>query len=96
MSIADVLTLRGGVAPRAHLSAGPSRAETERAHAAGELVVLARGRYAAPYVGDARRVAHELSAVLSHRHAAGMTSCTSPMASERPPPSPSSSYRCPL
>lgn len=70
MSVADVLTLCGGVATRAHLISATSRAEVERALATGELVVLTRGRYAAPYVADARAVAHGLSAVLSHRHAA--------------------------
>lgn len=70
MSVAEALVVRGGVATRAQLILDTSRGAVDRALQAGQVVALARGRYAASDVEAARALAHELSAVLSHRHAA--------------------------
>jgi len=70
MPVADVLALWGVVATRRQLIAGTPHVEVDHAHAAGEVIVLACGRYAAPDAGSALRDAHEMSALLSLRHAA--------------------------
>ncbi|MCY7395559.1 MAG: endonuclease domain-containing protein [Nocardioides sp.] len=70
VSVSVVLTLLGGVATRSQLIAATSRAEVDQAVAAGEVVMLARGRCALPQADTSLALAHELSAVLSHRHAA--------------------------
>lgn len=70
MSVAEVLEQLGGVATRAVLVAATSRPAVDTALAAGELVVLARGRYALPSADEAVSAAHALSGVLSHSSAA--------------------------
>lgn len=70
MSVVEALSLLGGVATRATLIKQTSRAEVDAALAAGEVVARARGRYALPEVEAATAVAHDLTAVVSHRSAA--------------------------
>jgi very-short-patch-repair endonuclease len=60
----------GGVATRGHLIEMTSRAEVDRARETGEIVVLARGRYALPVADAARAAAHRLTGTASHRSAA--------------------------
>ncbi len=66
----DLLTRLGGVATRAQLVGPLGRAEVDRALAGGEVVALARGRYALRSVDEAVAVAHRLGGVLSWRSAA--------------------------
>ncbi|WP_228941152.1 DUF559 domain-containing protein [Nocardioides sp. Leaf374] len=69
--VVEVLTRLGGVASRHDLvEAVGSRAEVDRALAAGDVVVLARGRYALPAVDEARAAAHRLTGTVSHLSAA--------------------------
>jgi very-short-patch-repair endonuclease len=70
MAVVEVLERLGGTATRAQLVAATSRAEVERAIAAGDLSRLARGRWALPQVDDARAAAHRLTGVVSHTSAA--------------------------
>jgi very-short-patch-repair endonuclease len=70
VEVAEVLLELGGVATRATLVRCTSRSAVDRALASGQLVVLARGRYALPAVDDALAAAHARSAVLSHTSAA--------------------------
>lgn len=70
MSVVEALERLGGVATRGGLVAATSRAEVDRALAAGDVVALARGRYALPHVDVARAAAHRLSGVVSHTNAA--------------------------
>jgi very-short-patch-repair endonuclease len=63
VSIVEELERRGGVASRQQLVAATSRGELEQALADGGVVKLARGRYALPTASNARRAAHEISAV---------------------------------
>ncbi len=70
MSAAEALTLLGGAASRAQLIAVSSRAEVERAIAADEIVVLARGRYASPALAEARAAAHRLTGTVGGLSAA--------------------------
>lgn len=70
MSTVEALTTLGGVATRAALVAASSRAEVDAALAVGEIVALARGRYALPHVDGAMRAAHRLTGVVSHLSAA--------------------------
>lgn len=60
----------GGVASRRLLLKQVSRYAVERAVAAGEVVVDARGKYALPHADEAIRAAHRLTGVVSHRSAA--------------------------
>ena len=68
--VAEVLTRLGGVATRAELVRACSRRAVDAALASGEVVVLARGRYALPLADAARAAAHRVSGVVSHRSAA--------------------------
>jgi very-short-patch-repair endonuclease len=70
VSVVEHLTRLGGVATRAALVRLSSRAEVDRALAAGDVVADARGRYALPATEVAVRRAHALSGVLSHASAA--------------------------
>lgn len=64
MSVVEELARLGGVASRAALLALAPRAEVDAALADGQILRLARGRYALPAVDDARAAAHRLSGVL--------------------------------
>jgi very-short-patch-repair endonuclease len=70
VSVVEALTMLGGVATRRQLVAATSRADVERAIAAGDIHLLARGRYALPAVGEALRHAHRLAGTVSHLSAA--------------------------
>ncbi len=70
MKVVEHLRRLGGVASRATLVEVTSRHAVDRAVGRGEVVRDGRGRYALPSVSAARRTAHALSAVLSHRSAA--------------------------
>jgi very-short-patch-repair endonuclease len=70
MEVAQLLAARGGVATRADLLALATRADVDRAVRTGEVVVVARGRYAVPEVEAAVRAAHELGGVLCRESAA--------------------------
>jgi hypothetical protein len=60
----------GGVATRAALIAATSRAEVDAALATGQVMAVARGRYALVGADDALLAAHRLSGVASHFSAA--------------------------
>lgn len=60
----------GGVATRATLIGATSRAAVDAALAAGDLVAVARGRYALASADEAVRAAHRVSGVVSHFSAA--------------------------
>lgn len=64
------LTALGGVATRPQLRRIGTREEVERALGAGEIVRLARGRYALPTALEARRAAHRLTGVFVELSAA--------------------------
>lgn len=68
--VVEVLVELGGVATRATLVRLTTRAAVDRALAAGDVVVDARGRYALPHTDVAVRAAHRLSGVLCLRSAA--------------------------
>ncbi|WKN49562.1 DUF559 domain-containing protein [Nocardioides sp. Arc9.136] len=70
MSVVEVLERLGGTATRAQLVSLTSRAEVERAIAGGDVVRLARGRWAHPQVGEAVAAAHRVTGVVSHTSAA--------------------------
>jgi len=70
MSVVESLERLGGVATRAALIATSDRVRVDRAVDAGDIVVLARGRYALPEVDASRAAAHRLSAAASWRSAA--------------------------
>ena len=70
LPVAEVLTTLGGVATRAALVRAWSRRAVDAAIATGEVVALARGRYALPAADEARAAAHRVSGVVSHRSAA--------------------------
>ncbi len=70
MSPTEALELLGGVATRAQLIDASSRAEVDAALASGRVVPVARGRYALPLADSARRAAHAVTGVMSHRSAA--------------------------
>lgn len=80
----EVLTRMGGVATRVALLSATSRAEVDAAVAAGDLHVLARGRYALPSVDAASREAHRLTAVVSHLSAALLHGWAVKVPPERP------------
>lgn len=69
-AVPEVLTRLGGVATRAELLGAVTSRELRAAVAAGSVLRPRRGRYVSPDTECARRVAHELSAVVSHRSAA--------------------------
>lgn len=70
MTANEVLERMGGVATRASLVRATSRSDVDRSLAAGDLVVVARGRYALASADEARVAAHRLSGVASHASAA--------------------------
>lgn len=70
MSVTECLLQNGGVATRATLVGLTSRIEVDRALAGGDIVVLARGRYAVPAANDALQAAHRLTGTVSHFSAA--------------------------
>lgn len=70
MPVVDVLHELGGVATHAAVVSLASRQELARAVAAGDVVRVARGRYALPQVEDGIRLAHALSGVLCRTSAA--------------------------
>lgn len=69
-NVTQMLTALGGVATRAALVAGTSRAEVDRALRERAIISLSRGRYALPSIDDARGQAHALAGVLSLSSAA--------------------------
>lgn len=84
MSVVEELIRLGGVASRAALVACTSRAEVDAALSRGEIIRLARGRYALPTVDEARAAAHALTGVLCLTSAALHWG----WAVKHPPPSP--------
>lgn len=70
MDVARTMTRLGGCATWADLRRHHPRRVLTAALASGELVRLARGRYATAAVSEHRRVAHALTATLSHLSAA--------------------------
>jgi very-short-patch-repair endonuclease len=70
MDPVEALRREGGVAGRARLAHLVSRRSLERAVTRGDVLVSRRGRYALPSVTEHRRVAHDLTATLSHLSAA--------------------------
>ena len=70
VSVVESLECLGGVATRAALIAATDRVRVDRAVEVGDIVVLARGRYALPEVDAARAAAHRLSGAVSWRSAA--------------------------
>lgn len=70
MDVPAALAALGGVATRAALIAATSRADVDRALAAGEVLAPARGRYALPEAEAAIAAAHALTGVLSLTSAA--------------------------
>ena len=70
MSVAELLHSAGGVASYRWLVRATSRPALDRAVRAGEVVRVARGRFALPAVDDAAREAHALGGVVSHLSAA--------------------------
>ena len=68
--IADLVIELGGVVTRAQLLEVFSRRAVDAALAAGELVRIARGRYALPSLDEADRIAAELGGVLALTSAA--------------------------
>ncbi len=58
--------MMGGVATRAALVAATSRAHVDGALRTGEVVALARGRYALPGAEEALAAAHRLTGIVSH------------------------------
>jgi very-short-patch-repair endonuclease len=70
MNLIEHLDRFGGIATRAQLVRLTSRAEFDRAVAAGEMVRDAHGRYASPVAKEAVRAANALAGVVSHRSAA--------------------------
>jgi very-short-patch-repair endonuclease len=61
MQVAEAVALLGGITSRKPLLALVKRGDLERAVAAGQVVRVARGRYALPTDDVARRLAHELT-----------------------------------
>lgn len=70
MLVGEVLERMGGVATRRALVRATSRSAVDRAVAAGDVVVLARGRYALASADEAVQAAHRLTGVVSHASAA--------------------------
>ncbi|WP_435745944.1 DUF559 domain-containing protein [Nocardioides sp. SYSU DS0663] len=69
-SVGEVLERLGGTATRRELVAATSRSAVDRATTSGDLLRLARGRWALPAVDDALKAAHALSGTVSHSSAA--------------------------
>ncbi len=70
MSVVECLIEMGGVALRRDLVLRTSRAAVDAAIQAGDVVVVARGRYALPAAEQSLIHAHRLSGVVSHLSAA--------------------------
>lgn len=70
MLVVEELARLGGLARRQALLERCTRGELQAALRAGEVLRLARGRYALPSVGDAAAVAHALAGVLCLESAA--------------------------
>lgn len=70
MSVVEALEHMGGVATRAALIAATDRPAFERAVACGDVVLVARGRYALAAVDEAVAAAHRLTGTVSHFSAA--------------------------
>lgn len=70
MSVVEALARMGGVATRGGLIRATSRSAFERALAGGDVVLVARGRYALPVADAAVVAAHRLSGTVSHFSAA--------------------------
>lgn len=68
--VVDELTRRGGVATFGELRAVASERRIRRALADGSVVRRRRGRYCLPVGDETRRIAHEMTATVSHRSAA--------------------------
>ena len=66
----EVLERMGGVATRSALLGACQRAAVDRALRTGEILAIARGRYAVTAVGEAVSAAHRVSGVLSLTSAA--------------------------
>jgi very-short-patch-repair endonuclease len=69
-TIVELVTELGGVATRPQLLEAFSRREVDAALAAGELVRIARGRYALPSTDEVDRIVAELGGVLALTSAA--------------------------
>ena len=69
-SVVEVLERLGGTATRGQLVSATSRDAVERVIASGDIVRLARGRWALPAVDEARQAAHRLTGTVSHTSAA--------------------------
>ncbi len=70
VSVVESLERLGGVATRATLIAATDRIRVDRALEVGDIVVLARGRYALPEIDASRAAAHRLTGAVSWRSAA--------------------------
>jgi very-short-patch-repair endonuclease len=70
VSVAELLSRMGGVATRSTLVAASSRHAVQRAISAGEIVSVARGRYALPNADAALVAAIRLCGTVSHTSAA--------------------------
>ncbi len=70
MLVSGIVAELGGIATRKALLQFVERADLDRALASGEIVALARGRYALPIVEEAVLRAHAMSGVLSLTSAA--------------------------
>lgn len=70
MLVVEALERMGGVATRAALIRAAGRPAFQRAVAAGDIVLVARGRYALPTADEAVVAAHRLSGTVSHFSAA--------------------------
>jgi len=68
--VVEALERMGGVATRAALVRATTRSAVDAALTAGDLVAVARGRYALASADEARVAAHRLSGVVSHGSAA--------------------------
>lgn len=64
MSVVEALAVSGGVATRGVLIDVTSRGEFDRAVAAGDIIRVARGRYALAVVDESLAAAHRLAGVL--------------------------------
>src|SRR4051812_7435948 len=70
VSVVESLERLGGVATRATLIAATDRIRVDQALEVGDIVLLARGRYALPQVDASRAAAHRLTGAVSWRSAA--------------------------
>lgn len=69
MSVVEQLHQLGGVATRRRLVELCSRVAVDRALASGDVVVVARGRYALAAADEAMLAAHRLTGIVSHTSA---------------------------